>query len=75
MRYADLPSSPGIFPIPLLDSALTMMYAASNDPLVQQTLHPPSPWWCFPRGSAVAAAGFDSPLLFLFPAGSEEEGS
>ena len=34
--YADLPSSPGIFP-----SALTKMRVASNDVLVQWTLHPP----------------------------------
>ena len=39
--YADLPSSPGIFPSPLLDSALNKMLAASNDTLVQRTLHPP----------------------------------
>ena len=37
---ADLPSSPGIFPSSLLDSALTKMHAASNDALVQRTLHP-----------------------------------
>ena len=41
LRYADLPTSPGIFPSPLLDSALTKMRAASNDALVQRTLHPP----------------------------------
>ena len=41
LRYADLPSSSGIFPTPLLDSALTKIRAASNDALVQQTLHPP----------------------------------
>ena len=41
LRYADLPSSPGIFPTPLLDSALNKMRAASNDALVQRTLHPP----------------------------------
>ena len=41
LRYADLPTSPGIFPSPLLDSALNKMRAASNDTLVQQTLHPP----------------------------------
>ena len=41
LRYADLPSSSGIFPTPLLDSALTKMRAASNDALVQRTLHPP----------------------------------
>ena len=40
LRYADLPSSSGIFPSPLLDSALTKMRAASNDALVQRTLHP-----------------------------------
>ena len=45
LRYADLPSSPGIFPSPLLDSALTKMRAASNDALVQRTLLPPKiPW-------------------------------
>ena len=41
LRYADLPFSSGIFPSPLLDSALTKMRAASNDALVQRTLHPP----------------------------------
>ena len=40
LRYADLPSSLGIFPTPLLDSALTKMSAASNNALVQWTLHP-----------------------------------
>ena len=45
LRYADLPSSSGLFPSPLLDSALTKMCAASNDALVQRTLHPPKiPW-------------------------------
>ena len=39
LRYAALPSSSGIFPTPLLDSALTKMRAASNA-LAQQTLHP-----------------------------------
>ena len=41
LRYADLPSSPGIFPSPLLDSALSKMRVGSNDALVQRTLHPP----------------------------------
>ena len=41
LLYADLPSSPGIFPTPLLDSPLNKMHAASNDALVQLTLHPP----------------------------------
>ena len=41
LRFADLPSSPGIFPTPLLDSALTKMGGASNDALVQRALHPP----------------------------------
>ena len=31
LRYSTLPSSSGIFPTPLLDSALTKMLAASND--------------------------------------------
>ena len=41
LRYADLPSSAGFFPSPLLDSALAKMRAALNDALVPQTLHPP----------------------------------
>ena len=41
VRYADLPSSSGIFPTPLLDSALVKMREASNDALIQRTLHPP----------------------------------
>ena len=41
LLYADLPSSPGIVPTPLLDSALSKMCAALNDALVQRTLHPP----------------------------------
>ena len=40
LRYADLPSSSGIFPSTLLDSALNKMRTASNDALVQRTLHP-----------------------------------
>ena len=40
LRYADLPSSSGLFPSPLLDTALTKMRAASNDAIVQRTLHP-----------------------------------
>ena len=51
LRYADLPSSPGIFPSPLLDSALTKMCAASNDALVQRTLHPPN----IPRKSSAGS--------------------
>ena len=41
LRYAELPSSSGIFPSTLLDSALTKMRPTSNDALVQRTLHPP----------------------------------
>ena len=45
LRYADLPSSPGIFPSPLLDSALNKLCMASTDALVQRTLHPLKiPW-------------------------------
>ena len=40
LRYAALPSSAGFFPAALLDSALDKMRAASNDALVQKTLHP-----------------------------------
>ena len=41
LHYAALPSSSGIFPTPLLDSALNKMRSASNDALVQRILHPP----------------------------------
>ena len=40
LRCADLPLSSGLFPSPLLDSALTEMHAALNDTLVQRTSHP-----------------------------------
>ena len=61
MRYADLPSSPGIFPTPLLDSALTKMHAASNDTLVQRTLHPLK----IPQKSSASSADRDgvSPVV------------
>ena len=36
LHYADLPLSDGLFPSPLLEKC-----AASNDALVQRTLHPP----------------------------------
>ena len=45
LRYADLPSSAGLFPSPLLNYALAKMHAASNDSLVQRTLHPPKVTW------------------------------
>ena len=41
LRCAGLPSSFGLFPSPLLNSALNKMRVASNDTFVQQTLHPP----------------------------------
>ena len=41
LRYSPLPETVSIFPSPLLDSALTKMWAAANDALVQRTLHPP----------------------------------
>ena len=39
--HAPLPSTSSLFPPPLLETALTKMRAASNDALVQKTLHPP----------------------------------
>ena len=39
--YAALPSSAGLFPTPWFESALEKMCAASNDAVVQKTLHPP----------------------------------
>ena len=41
LRYSPLPETVAIFPSALLDSALTKMWAAANDVLVQRTLHPP----------------------------------
>ena len=41
LRYANLPLSFGLFPSPLLDSALNKISAASNVALVQRMLHPP----------------------------------
>ena len=41
LRYSPLPETVSIFLSPLLDSALTKMWAAANDALVQCTLHPP----------------------------------
>ena len=62
LHYADLPSSPGIFPTFLLDSALTKMRAASNDALVQRMLHPPK--ICRKSSSASSAErGGVSPMV------------
>ena len=47
---AALPSSAGLFPLALLDSALDKICAASNDVLVQKTLYPPK----IPRKSSAA---------------------
>ena len=45
LRYSPLPETFSLFPLALLDSALTKMRAVANDALVQQTLHPPKiPW-------------------------------
>ena len=41
LRHASLPSTASLFPPSLLETALTKMLAASNDALVQKTLHPP----------------------------------
>ena len=41
LRHAPLPTTTSLFPPPLLKTALTKMRAASNDALVQKTLHPP----------------------------------
>ena len=58
LRCADLPTSPGIFPSPVLDSALTKIRAASNDTLVQRTLHPPK----IPRKSSAGPSKAGSSL-------------
>ena len=41
LRHAPLTSSASLFSPPLLETALVKMCAASNDALVQKTLHPP----------------------------------
>ena len=41
LHHAPLPSTALLFPPPLLKTALTKMRAASNDALVQKSLHPP----------------------------------
>ena len=41
LRRSPLLSSASIFPSPLLEAALIKMRAASNNALVQKTLHPP----------------------------------
>ena len=89
LRYADLPSSSGLFPSPLLDSAQTKMRVASNNALDQRLLHPPkiprkssagpskagssSAYSADRGGTSVAEAGIDSPLLFFYPVGLGEE--
>ena len=57
--YAALPSSAGLFPTLLLESALDKMRAASNDALVQKTLHPPR----IPRKSSSAPVKAASSLV------------
>ena len=88
LRYAALPSSSGLFPTPLLESALVKICTASNDALVQKTLHPPKiprkssggPSQSrlvvrLPHGAAVAEAGSGGLFLFHSPAGLEAEGA
>ena len=41
LRHAPLPSTASLFPLPLFQTTLTKMRAASNDALVQKTLHSP----------------------------------
>ena len=89
--YAASPSSVGLFPTPLLESAPEKLSAASNKALVQKTPHPPG----IPRksssapvkaalssvssagrgGTTFAEADPDSLFFFRTPAGSEAEGA
>ena len=66
LRYANLPSSSGLFPSTLLDSALHKMHAASNDALVHRTLHQPK----IPRISSAgpSKAGSSSTSLLTMAA-------
>ena len=56
LRYSPLPETVSIFPSPLLDSALTKMWVAANDALVQRTLHAPR----IPRKPATAGGSAGS---------------
>ena len=66
LRYSPLPETVSIFPSPLLDSALTKMWAAANDALVQRTLHPLR----IPRKPAVAGGSAGSSASGSAQAGS-----
>ena len=50
LRCSPLPETVSLFPLALLDSALSKISAAANDALVQRTLHPPR----IPRKPAAA---------------------
>ena len=56
LRCSPLPETVALFLSPLLDSALTKMRTATNDALVQQTLHPPR----IPRKPAAAGGSAGS---------------
>ena len=70
LRYSPLLETVSLFPSPLLDSALTKMWAAANDALdqalVQRTLHPPR----IPRKPAAAGG-----LAGSSTSGSAQEGA
>ena len=71
LRHAPLPSSASLFPPPLLETALTKMSAASNDALVQKTLHPslipkksaPVQGKASSSASSAAARGGNTPVV------------
>ena len=56
LRYSPLPEMVSLFPSPLLGSALTKMWTAANDALVQRTLHLPR----IPRKPAAAGGSAGS---------------
>ena len=66
LRYSPLLETVSLFPSPLLDSALTKMWAAANDALVQRTLHPPR----IPRKPAAAGGSAGSSTSGSAQAGS-----
>ena len=81
--YAALPSSAGLFPTPLLESALDRMRTALNDAVVQETLHPPKiprkslagPGKAASSTASSADRGGTSPVVPCSPTGSEAEGA
>ena len=71
LRCSPLPETVSIVPSPLLDSALAKMRAATNDALVQHSLHPPR----IPRKPAAAGGSAQAGSSGAHPAQKQESSS